>query len=83
MKKCTVCGMNVNKLDYGRLTVKAITRINVLGETIKNKNITLDLVLCNKCRAEFVNDILDRMLKAEKKETGCNGKCAECDGARI
>ena len=82
MKKCTVCGMNVNKLDYGRLKVKAITKMQVLGESVKNKNTTLDLILCNKCRAEVINDIMARVMNA-KNESGCNGKCAECDGARI
>lgn len=82
MKKCTVCGMNVNKLDYGRLKVKAITNIQILGETVKNKNTTLDLVLCNKCRAVVINDLMEKVLSA-KKEIGCAGDCASCDGARI
>ena len=82
MKKCTVCGMNVNKLDYGRLKVKAITNIQILGETVKNKNTTLDLILCNKCRAEIINNIMAQVMDA-KKEAGCTGDCAACDGARI
>lgn len=82
MKKCTVCGMNVNKLEYGRLKVKTISNIQVLGETVKNKNTTLDLILCNKCRAAVISNIMTQVMNA-KKETGCSGKCAECDGARI
>lgn len=81
MKKCTVCGMDVNKLDYGRLKVKAITKIQILGESVKNKNTTLDLVLCNKCRAEIVDAIMGRVM--QNKEVGCSGDCANCDGARV
>lgn len=82
MKNCTVCGMTVNKLEYGRLKVKTISNIQVLGETVKNKNTTLDLILCNKCRADVINDIMARVMQT-KETTGCSGKCAECDGARI
>ncbi len=74
--------MNVNKLDYGRLKVKAITNIQILGETVKNKNTTLDLVLCNKCRAVVINDLMKKVM-SQKKELGCAGDCANCDGARI
>ena len=82
MKTCTICGMTVNKLDYGRLKIKSITNIKVLGENVKNKNTTLDLVLCDKCRDEIQTEIIFRG-RDTKKETGCNGDCANCDGARI
>lgn len=73
--------MDVNKLDYGRLKVKAITKIQILGESVKNKNTTLDLVLCNKCRAEIVDAIMGRVM--QNKEVGCSGDCTNCDGARL
>ena len=82
MKTCTVCGKNINKLEYGRLKVKTISNIQVLGETVKNKNTTLDLILCNKCRAHLISEIMNKVMDA-KKEIGCNGDCASCDGARI
>jgi hypothetical protein len=81
MKKCTVCGKQVDRLNYGDLKIRAITKIEVLGETVKNKETTLNLTLCKDCRTELSGKIMNEIL--ERKEVGCSGKCAECDGARI
>ena len=83
MKKCTICGEKVNRLDYGTLKIKANTKIEILGEYVKNKQTMLDLTLCNGCRVQITNDIMERIMGAKKKEAGCNGDCANCDGARI
>ena len=82
MKKCTVCGAKINRLDYGTLHVKSVTKIEILGEYVKNKQTTLNLTLCNACRAQITNDIMERVMGA-KKELGCDHDCANCDGARI
>lgn len=82
MKKCTVCGKQVNRLDYGSLTIKSITKMEILGEHVKNKQTTLGLILCNECRVQITNDIMNRVMGA-KEEKGCNHDCASCDGARI
>ena len=81
MKKCTVCGKQVDRLNYGDLKIRAITKIEVLGETVKNKETTLNLTLCKDCRTELSGKIMNEIL--ERKEVACSGKCAECDGARI
>ncbi len=81
MKKCTVCGKQVDRLNYGDLKIREITQIEVLGEKVKSKNTTLNLTLCKDCRTEISGEIVKRVL--ERKEVGCSGKCAECDGARI
>lgn len=60
--KCTVCGMEVNKLDYGRLKMKSQTNIKVLDEIVKNKQITLDLKLCEKCRDELQALIVNKLM---------------------
>ena len=84
MKKCTVCGKEVNRLDYGSLTIKAITKIKILGEYVKNKQKTLGLILCNECRVQITNDIMSRAMGTKKEEeVGCNHDCVNCDGARI
>lgn len=96
--KCSVCGYEANKLDYGRLKMKSQTNIAVLDEVIKNKQTTLDLKLCNKCRDELqaliVNKILDHkaiMLPADHdieairyqlEHDDCNHECGSCDGCR-
>ena len=82
MKKCTVCGKQVDRLNYGDLEIRAITKIEVLGEKVKNKNTTLNLTLCSDCRLELSGKIMKEIL-GRKEEVGCSGKCAECDGARI
>lgn len=82
MKKCTVCGRQVDRLNYGDLKIRAITKIEVLGETVKNKETTLNLTLCEDCRTDISGEIIDRIVR-QKEEVGCSGKCAECDGARI
>lgn len=82
MKKCTVCGKQVDPLNYGDLKIRAITKIEVLGETVKNKETTLNLTLCEDCRTDISGEIIDRIVR-QKEEVGCSGKCAECDGARL
>ena len=81
MKKCTVCGKQVDPINYGDLKIRAITKIEVLGEKVKNKDTTLNLILCKDCRLELSGKIMDEILG--RKEVGCSGKCAECAGARI
>ena len=81
MKKCTVCGKQVDRINYGDLKIREITQIKVLGEKVKSKNTTLNLTLCKDCRTEISGEIVKRVL--ERKEVGCSGKCAECDGARL
>lgn len=88
MKKCTVCGKQVDRLNYGDLKVRTITQIEVLGEKVKNKETTLNLTLCKDCRGNLSGLIVDTILKsrepeANEVEVGCSGKCAECDGARL
>ena len=82
MKKCTVCGKQVDPLNYGDLEIRAITKIEVLGEKVKNKNTTLNITLCSDCRLELSGKIMKEILE-RKEGVGCSGKCAECDGARI
>ena len=82
MKKCTVCGKQVDPLNYGDLKVRAITKIEVLGEKVKNKETTLNLILCKDCRLDISGKIMKEILE-RKEGAGCSGKCAECDGARI
>jgi hypothetical protein len=53
MKKCTVCGKQVDRLNYGDLKIRAITQIEVLGEKAKSKSTTLNLTLCKDCRTEI------------------------------
>lgn len=96
--KCTVCGMEVNKLDYGRLKMKSQTNIKVLDEVVKNKQITLDLKLCEKCRDELQSLIVNKLLDhkttpqdhdldavryALQNDGGCMEQhCSNCDGCR-
>lgn len=82
MKKCTVCGKQIDRLDYGELKAKTVTKLEVLGEFVKNKQTTLSLILCKKCRTEITSDLVDRILHC-KDEVGCSHDCANCDGARI
>ena len=87
MKKCTVCGKQVDRLNYGDLKIREITQIEVLGEKVKSKNTTLNLTLCKDCRTEISGEIVKKVLERKEagdhKEIGCSGKCAECDGARL
>lgn len=82
MKKCTICGKPVDLLNYGGLKLHSITRMEILGEHVKNKETILNLVLCSKCRTEIAGEITEKVLN-QKKEIGCNHDCANCDGARI
>ena len=61
--KCTVCGFEVKKLDYGRLRLQKVTKVNVLGEHIKNKETTLDLILCNSCRDRIQADLITKAIQ--------------------
>ncbi len=87
MKKCTVCGKQVDRINYGDLKIREITQIEVLGEKVKSKNTTLNLTLCKDCRTEISGEIIKRVLDRKEagdhKEIGCKGDCANCDGARI
>lgn len=79
--KCTICGFEITKLDYGKLRVTARTRIKVLDQHIKNKQTMLDLDLCGKCRNEMVALITQKAMEREGKSS-CTNDCGSCDICR-
>lgn len=81
--KCSICKYEVDPLEYGKLRMKAYTKIKVLDEEIKGKETVLRLTLCKDCQERIKAKLVCEVLGfPQPEDEQCDHNCGSCDMVR-